>query len=60
MPKKTERIEHGTSNVFADLGFADSVERKLRVQLTMQVNEAIQRSWRAEVYSTPTTPTPIF
>lgn len=29
--------------MFADLGFADSVERKLRVQLTMQVNEAIQR-----------------
>ena len=28
-------------NVFADLGFADAAERKLRVQLAMRLNELI-------------------
>lgn len=37
--KKTENtIEHGTENVFADLGFKDAGERKLRVQLAMEIN----------------------
>lgn len=31
----------GGGNVFADLGFADSDERRLRVQLAMQLNELI-------------------
>ena len=31
-------IATGSGNVFVDLGFADAGERKLRVQLAMQVN----------------------
>ena len=31
-------IEHGSTNVFADLGFADAEERKSKVQLTMRLN----------------------
>jgi predicted XRE-type DNA-binding protein len=37
--KKTEPVDAGSGNVFVDLGFADAEERKLRVQLAMQVNE---------------------
>ena len=36
--ERTERIERGSSNVFADLGFADAGERKLKVQLAMELN----------------------
>ena len=39
--KKAETIDEGSGNVFVDLGFADADERKLRVQLAMQVNELI-------------------
>lgn len=44
-------IEAGTGNVFADLGFADAGERKLRVQLAMRLNELIskQRFTQAKV-----------
>lgn len=38
---KRESVDVGTGNVFADLGFADSDERRLRVQLAMQLNELI-------------------
>lgn len=38
---KREAVDVGTGNVFADLGFADSDERRLRVQLAMQLNELI-------------------
>ncbi len=40
--KKTEsNIERGSANVFADLGFADAGERKLRVQIAMEVNKLL-------------------
>ena len=39
--KKREPVDAGSDNVFADLGFADAGERKLRVQLAMQLNELI-------------------
>ncbi len=42
MGKKTEVVEAGTGDVFADLGFQDAGERKLRVQLAMRVNELLQ------------------
>ena len=35
------KMTRSTGNVFADLGFADSDERRLRVQLAMQLNELI-------------------
>lgn len=38
---KREAVDVGAGNVFADLGFADSDERRLRVQLAMQLNELI-------------------
>ncbi len=38
---KTDAVDTGSGNVFADLGFADSDERRLRVQLAMQLNELI-------------------
>ncbi len=34
-------VDVGSGNVFADLGYADSDERRLRVQLAMQLNELI-------------------
>ena len=39
--KKRVTVDTSSSNVFADLGFADADERKLRVQLAMQLNELI-------------------
>ena len=44
MARKREAIEAGSGDVFVDLGFADAGERKLRVQLAMQVNNLI--AWR--------------
>ena len=43
MARKHEAIEVGSGDVFVDLGFTDAGERKLRVQLAMQVNELIAR-----------------
>jgi hypothetical protein len=40
-PGKMDAVDAGSGNVFADLGFADSDERRLRVQLAMQLNELI-------------------
>lgn len=42
MAKKIEHVETGSGDVFADLGFHDAGERKLRVQLAMQINELLQ------------------
>ena len=39
--KKRETVDAGSGNVFADLGFGDAGDRKLRVQLAMQLNELI-------------------
>lgn len=41
MRKKVEKVDHGTGEVFADLGFADAGEKKLRVQLAMRINDLI-------------------
>lgn len=35
-------VDAGSGDVFRDLGYADSAERKLRVQLAMRVNEIIK------------------
>ncbi len=43
MARKREAIEAGSGDVFVDLGFADAGERKLRVQLAMQVYDLIAR-----------------
>ena len=40
-PVKPDEVDAGSGNVFADLGFADSDERRLRVQLAMQLNDLI-------------------
>lgn len=39
--KKREKVVAGSGNVFQDLGFADSEDRKLRVQLAVRLNELI-------------------
>jgi predicted XRE-type DNA-binding protein len=40
--KKTDAvIERGGTNVFADLGYDDAGERKLRVQLAMEINSIL-------------------
>ena len=39
--KKVETVDAGSGDVLVDLGFADAEERKVRVQLAMQVNELI-------------------
>ena len=41
MARKSKAVEAGTGDVFVDLGFADAGERKLRVQLAMQINELV-------------------
>jgi predicted XRE-type DNA-binding protein len=40
--KKREKVVAGAGNVFRDLGFADSEDRKLRVQLAVRLNELIE------------------
>lgn len=42
MRKKRDVIEHGSTNVFADLGFADPEEKKLKVQLAMRLNALLE------------------
>ena len=41
MARKRIRIEKGTGNVFADLGYPDAKERTLKVQLAMEVNHLL-------------------
>ena len=41
MARRPKAVEAGTGDVFVDLGFADAGERKLRVQLAMQINELV-------------------
>ena len=40
---KAERVEPGSGNVFADLGFADAEERMLKAQLALKIAELIER-----------------
>jgi len=35
-------ITHGSTNVFADLGYADSAERQTKTRLTLAVNELLK------------------
>lgn len=56
--KKVESIDIGTGDVFIDLGFQDSGERKLRVQLAMRINELLQdrkltQAKAAEIFGIP-------
>ena len=37
----SETVEHGTTNVFADLGFTDAQERQQKVRLAVSVNEIL-------------------
>lgn len=41
MAKKRIKIEAGSGNVFADLGFADAKELSLKVELAMEVNRLL-------------------
>jgi len=43
-----ETITRGTSNVFADLGYADAEERQTKLRLTYAVNEVIARHRRTQ------------
>lgn len=38
-----ERVEHGSGNVFADLGFEDSEQRLLKAELAAKIAELIQK-----------------
>ncbi|MGQ0579311.1 MAG: helix-turn-helix domain-containing protein [Betaproteobacteria bacterium] len=42
MAKRKIEIEGRTGNVFADLGYADAKERTLKVQLALEVNNALK------------------
>ena len=42
MAKKRIKVEAGSGNVFADLGFADAKELKLKVRLAVEVNRALE------------------
>lgn len=37
-------IIHGSTNVFADLGYADSAERQIKTRLALAVNELLKTS----------------
>ena len=41
MAKKRIEVEAGSGNVFADLGYPDSKERQLKVELALAVNRAL-------------------
>jgi predicted XRE-type DNA-binding protein len=49
MARKTEKVDAGTGDVFRDLGYLDTGERKLRVQLAMRVNELIEERHLTQV-----------
>lgn len=37
-----ERIERGTDNVFADLGFPDAAERQTKLRLALAINREVE------------------
>lgn len=39
----SEKVEHGSGNVFADLGFEDSEQRLLKAELAAKIAELIQK-----------------
>lgn len=40
---RDDEITRGTSNVFADLGYADSTERQARLRLALALNRALDQ-----------------
>lgn len=42
MAKKRIEVETGSGNVFADLGYRDARERRLKVELAVEVNRILQ------------------
>lgn len=42
MAKKRIEVETGSGNVFVDLGYADAKERRLKVELAVQVNRVLR------------------
>jgi predicted XRE-type DNA-binding protein len=44
MARKRIEVQAGSGNVFADLGFADAKERKLKVQLAVEVNRILKEA----------------
>lgn len=42
-PKKQQEVTKGSGNVFADLGFANSSEHRLKAHLVMRISEIINR-----------------
>jgi len=38
-----ERVEHGSGNVFADLGFGDAEERLLKAELATRIAQLIEK-----------------
>jgi predicted XRE-type DNA-binding protein len=42
MARRRTDIEAGTGSVFADLGYPDAKERRLKVELAMQVNRVLE------------------
>jgi predicted XRE-type DNA-binding protein len=43
MKKKTVRVEKGSGNVFADLGFAHPEQEQLKADLTLQIYRTIKQ-----------------
>lgn len=47
MPRKSDKpsetITRGSTNVFADLGFADAKERQTKLKLAMAINQVLQQ-----------------
>ena len=42
MAKRTNEIDVGTGNGFADLGYADAKQRTLKVKLALEVNRVLE------------------
>lgn len=43
MAKKRTEVEAGSGDVFADLGYTDAKERRLKVRLAVEVNDALEK-----------------
>ncbi len=41
--KADEKVIHGTTNVFADLGYADAEERQTKLRLAFAINQIIEQ-----------------
>ena len=41
-PERRERVIRGSSNVFADLGFTDGVERQVKLRLAYALNHLVE------------------